>query len=151
MRSRGLIAAAVAAGLLVAPCEVQATQPVIIDNDHGGSVDAFAMWYNRLKDSGVPVRVRGLCVSACTLVFMLPKSQACVEPTASFGFHLASEDDEPDIEVSKAIVRRWYPEPVRRWLVGHTMTSAVIYMSAQEAVKLDALPACVPTDDSLTH
>lgn len=150
MRSRGLIAAAVAAALLVAPCGVQASQPIVIDNDHGGSVDAFIMWYTRLKDSGVPVRVRGICVSACTFVFILPKSQACIEPTASFGFHLASEDDEPDVEVSKAIARRWYPEPVRRWLVGKTLTSAVIYMSAQEAVKLDVLPACAP-DDSLSN
>lgn len=144
MRARRVVGAALgvalAASILTsANAEVR---PIIIGDDHGGGVDTFSMWYRRLAASGVPVRIRGVCVSACTLVFMLPKSQVCIEPTASLGFHLASMGGESDIPYTQAMIRRWYPEAVRRWLVGKTLADRVIYMSAQEVVKLDVLPAC---------
>lgn len=141
---RRVVAAILAASILTFASLAHAeVRPVVIGDDGGGNVATFVMWYKRLAESGVPVRVRGLCVSACTFVLMLPKSQVCVEPTASFGFHLATDgDDNADVPITAALIRRWYPESVRKWLVGKTLAERPIYMTAEEAVKLDVFPAC---------
>jgi hypothetical protein len=138
-----MIAAAVAASFLTVSTLTSAeVRPVVIDNDGGGNVATFVMWYKRIKESGVPVRLRGVCDSACTFILMLPREQVCVEPTASLGFHLASYADEAAPSVTGALIRRWYPEAVRKWLVGQTLIEAPLYMPASVMVRLGIFPAC---------
>src|SRR5271166_3810193 len=93
--------------------------PIIIDNDPGGSVFQEIKWFERIRESGIPVRIRGICISACTLVLMLPKAQVCVEPSVSLGFHLASVSDEPDPLLTAVLNRRYYPQLVQDWIKEH--------------------------------
>lgn len=139
-----ILAAAILTFSFLAHAEVR---PIILGDDYGGNVATFVMWFKRIADSGVPVRIRGLCISACTFVLMLPKSQVCIEPTASLGFHLASTEDEADIPMTQALIRRYYPEAVRKWLIGKTLTERLYFMRADEVVKLDVFPACDMTPE----
>jgi hypothetical protein len=140
------VAAALAACLTFASVShAQVSKPIVIDDDDGGNVDNFLLWYGRLRASGTPVILRGICISACTFVLALPKSQVCVEPTASFGFHMAAINGKAVPGMTGALIRRWYPEPVRRWLADKDLQEEPIYMSASEAVKLGVFPACGAT------
>lgn len=141
-RATSRIIAAVAAFLSLSSIALADVKPIIIDNDSGGNIQFFAMWYDRVRDSGVPVRVRGMCDSACTIVLSLPREQVCMEPTASFGVHLASYNGESAPSLTGAMIRRWYPEPVRKWLIGQTLHEAPLYMNANTVVRLGIFPAC---------
>lgn len=122
--------------------------PFVIDDDDGGGVEQFLMWYKRLADSGVPVVLRGICVSACTLVLQLPKSQVCVEPSASFGFHLWSMYGQPSPTFTWAGARRYYPKVVQEWMKAQPpLGLAPTYMTAEEIVKLGIFPWCSPPDE----
>jgi hypothetical protein len=143
MRTARLIAAA-AALLALSSGALAEVRPVIIDNDHGGQVDTFAMWYGRLRVSGTPVVLRGMCESACTLVLTLPPTQVCVEPTASLGFHLATIGERPEPEVTDALIRRYYPEAVQKWLATRKLRAVPTYMTAAEIVAAGIFPACAP-------
>jgi hypothetical protein len=115
----------------------------VIDDDGGGEVDTFVMWYDRLKESGTPVRLRGLCLSACTFVLTLPRSQVCVEPTASLGFHLAADRAGEDEPLTRAIIRRRYPVVVQDWLADKELTlRRMVFMDAKTIVRLGIFPAC---------
>lgn len=138
----GRVIAAVVALLTFASVAHAEVRPIIIDNDGGGNIATFTMWYNRLRESGVPVRVRGICDSACTLALSLPHDQVCMEGTGSFGFHLASYNDEAAPGVTGAMIRRWYPLAVRKWLMGQTIHEAPLYMTANTVVRLGIFPAC---------
>lgn len=126
------------------PVPVRAeVRPIILDNDPGGGVIQEIIWFNRLRDAGVPVRIRGICVSACTLVLMLPKSQVCIEPTASLGFHLASVDDKSDPLLTSVLNRRYYPAPVLEWIKEHgPLTVAPMFMDAATVIKLGVFDGC---------
>src|SRR5437870_13587203 len=91
---------------------------IIIDNDDGGNIGTFLMWYARLRASGTPVHLRGICASACTFVLTLPPAQVCVEPTASLAFHLLQDgrSGRPLPEQTQATIRRYYPTAVQAWL-----------------------------------
>lgn len=140
--SNRVIAAVIAAFLTLSSIAHAEVKPIIIDNDGGGNIAFFSMWYERLRESGVPVRVRGMCDSACTIVLSLPRSQVCMEPTGSFGIHLASYDGESAPSMTGAFIRRWYPEPVRKWLTGQTLREAPLYLNANTVVRLGIFPMC---------
>jgi hypothetical protein len=141
-RTAGRVSAALAALVMSASATLADVKPVVIGDDVGGNLAFFAMWYKRIRDSGVPVRVEGVCESACTLALSLPHDQVCIAPTASFGFHLASYNGETAPGVTGAMIRRWYPEKVRKWLVGQTLIEAPLYMTANTVVSLGIFPAC---------
>ncbi len=127
-------------GLLAGPV---GAAPFVIDDDGGGEVSTFQMWYERVKEAGVPVRLRGICMSACTFVLILPPSQVCVEPTASLGFHLAADKFGPDPAMTAAIIRRSYPQVVQDWLKDKKLAlERMIFMDAETIVKLGIFPAC---------
>jgi hypothetical protein len=139
--------ASVALALLLAG-PAFAEKAVIIDDDGGGEVDTYLSWYQRLKASGVPVVLRGICESACGFVLMLPPKQVCVESTASLGFHLATSGHTPMPDYSAALFRRYTPASVQHWLSDKTLTSMMIFMTADEIVSLGVFPAChKPGDD----
>lgn len=117
--------------------------PIVIDYDGGGNISTYMEWFKRLKESGTPVVLRGLCISACTFVLILPKDQVCVEPTASLAFHLASDGEGGDEAYTRALIRRYYPKPVQDFLADKKLTvGREEYMTAAEIVKLGIFPAC---------
>lgn len=87
-----------------------------VRSDHGGVILSYAMRVNRYRESGTPVRFDGRCDSACTLYLSLPRSQTCIAPGASFGFHLPfGSSSEGDREAAKYLLRQ-YPSWVRSWI-----------------------------------
>jgi hypothetical protein len=117
--------------------------PIVIDDEPGGLVQQSLDYYRTLKGAGVPVILRGMCVSACTFILMLPPEQVCIEPTSSLGFHLASNEDGKSLpELTYALARRYYPQPVLDWLATKKLTQEVVYMDAATVVKLGIFPAC---------
>lgn len=142
MRTFRRLIAAAAVLLTIASVTPAKVRPIIIGDDHGGVVDTFAMWYARLRSSGTPVILRGMCESACTLVLILPASQVCVEPTASLGFHLATIGERGEPEVTAALIRRFYPESVQKWLAARKLRAVPTYMTAAEIVEAGIFPAC---------
>jgi hypothetical protein len=122
-----------------------APSPIVIADDHGGSIDQFLMWYGRVRAAHVPVVLRGVCESACTFVLSLPREQVCVEDTASLGFHLATVNGKNEPELTGTLIRRWYPESVRRWLSTRKLRTAPTYMTAKEIVELGIFAKCPVT------
>lgn len=125
--------------------DVLKANPIVIDDDNGGVVDDHMRWWKRVRDSGLHVRFRGVCISSCTYGLMIPPDRACVEPTASFGFHLlhimGTQKQLPAL--TDALIRRWYPKPVQEWLdERRPLKPDVIFMSAEEVVALGIYPAC---------
>lgn len=117
---------------------------IVIDDDYGGNVSTYVKWYTRLADAGVPVRFRGMCISACTLGLALPKEQMCVESTATFGFHMASSDGVPDPDSTAAIILRYYPPQIQKWLADKKLTTErVVFLNANQIVTWGVMPFCV--------
>lgn len=151
---RTAIAAIMGAFLIAAPAVAAApppsaspVRPVVIGDSPGGAVYDFVYFYAALKRSHVPVRLRGICISACGLILMLPPSQVCVEPTASIGFHMATDPDDSgkqsiDPAVTVALINRYYPAAVRKWLRTRKLGSRPIYLTASELVAMGVFPAC---------
>lgn len=120
---------------------------IVIGDNPGGEVWTFAQFYGWIKASGVPVRVRGICISACTLVLALPREQVCIEPTGTMALHLAATETpagkmEPDRDASAAFVRRFYPKELQDYLAKHPLTPKLMYLSADELVKNGIMRAC---------
>lgn len=130
-------------GGLVFNGQYQRVKPIVIDDQPGGIVDQALYYYKLIKESGVPVVLRGICVSACGFVLILPPQQVCVEPTAALGFHLASDDEGKSLpEYSYALYHRYFPPAVLEWLKDKKLTQKVQYMDAETIVKLGIFPAC---------
>ena len=137
------VTAASVDGGLVFNGQYQKIKPIIIDDQPGGIVDQALYYYKLIRASGVPVILRGICVSACGFVLILPTQQVCVEPTAALGFHLASDDEGNSLpEYSHALYNRYFPKPVLDWLASKKLTQKVQYMDADTIVKLGIFPAC---------
>ena len=144
-RVKSAVRAALFGAALIAATGFAASQPgvIIIDDDYGGSVKTYVDWWGRVRESQIPVRFRGMCISACTIGLSLPRAQMCVEPTASFGFHLASDSAGADEEFTRALILRYYPRQVQEWLENRRLTlNRLIFMSASEVVQLGIMPAC---------
>src|SRR5512132_3960445 len=60
---------------------------VVIKDDPGGEIYAFADRWDQIKAKGVPVKIDGRCSSSCTMGLSNPN--VCVTPRAQFDFHLA--------------------------------------------------------------
>ena len=65
--------------------------PAIIEiaSDFGGTLGERAVIMGWLKRSGVQVRIVGTCISACALLFALPRDKICVSRGARIGHHTA--------------------------------------------------------------
>ena len=119
-------------------------RPIVIDLDYGGSLDDHLRWFERVRDAGVPVRVEGVCISACTFVLMLPHDQVCITPKASLGFHLVSTNGIPDPSMTWAFARRYYPQPIQDWLAKQPPLKLlpITFMDAPTIVGLRVFPYC---------
>ncbi len=101
-----------------------ASAPVIIGHSdadhHGGQVTVFVRKYAEIRVSGRNVIIDGPCVSACTIVASLPRSQVCVTPRAEFGVHLAAdENDQSDRAYTDWAVKTFYPPALQTWIARH--------------------------------
>jgi len=56
-----------------------------ITNDHGGRITKFQRFFRIAVKANVRYRIKGTCLSACTIYLGLP--YVCVYPDALFGFH----------------------------------------------------------------
>lgn len=121
MKAKLLAALAI---LACAPALVDAMPaPIVIKDDPGGLIDAYATRYNTISAARQHVVIDGACKSACTMIFgRVPDSRVCVTPRAAFGFHSATNaltDDEGHVVWSKfsilgTRVLTWrYPHAVR--------------------------------------
>jgi hypothetical protein len=125
--------------------------PVTIGTSPGGSVFGFIGDYDELRRSGRPVRIDGLCVSACTLlVGEIPPDRICVTPYAKLAFHSAKEPSEkhPDRWVfspdGTRILWQMYPDKVQALLRRHGWEATgkranhpdLIYIKGKELLSL---------------
>lgn len=105
--------------------------------DEGGHLRGYDLKFREIERSGLVVRVKAMCSSACTLVLRNPK--ACAEPKAVFGFHQARRVIKPGVEEysDTATKLMWseYPEMVRT-KVGQ-LTPDLAYIKGTEL-----LPEC---------
>lgn len=119
---------------------------ITIGDDPGGLVADYLRWYDRIKDSGIPVRVVGECVSACTFVLALG-DQACIMPDGGLGFHAAKtvKDDEISKEATEEVVRHYYPRVIREWFHKHIKYNGdnhVVYLKADKLIEMGAMKPC---------
>jgi hypothetical protein len=93
------------------------SQPVVlISNNSGGNIAAFAADAAGYRDSGTRVQFTGRCDSACTLFLGLPSRQICVAPGAYFRFHSPSGASASAEHVAQNYLMRKYPGWVRAWI-----------------------------------
>ena len=127
--------------MLPAPAPV-----VVVHEDLGGSVDAYASRVLTYKGRKVHVRIEGDCASACTMLAGLPPDRVCVGPKATFGFHQAywSSSDRPSMfdvlnrsEAGTAELMRHYPRRLRDWIAGQGgLTETLIVLRGQALLQL---------------
>lgn|ERR1035437_1421783 len=142
-----LAAFTVALALIVGPAfGIVCPGVIVIGDDSGGGISDHVKFYNRIREAGIPVRIEGMCVSACTLVLDLPRTEVCMTSTGSFGFHLASDGD-PNPNLTEALIQRFYPPAVQQWIKDYTrlygkLSERVIYMTFDDVIMLDVLSVC---------
>ena len=115
--------------LLASSAVVCADGAIVIGDDPGGNVQEYLQKYDALRQTHTPVILAGDCVSACSFVLTLPRSQVCALPGSRLGFHGASRTPggPVDLKASKQIGRLFYPPSVRPYL----NTPAVHYEPAR--------------------
>lgn len=116
-----------------------------INNNKGGQIGNFLTGVATIRESGQTVRIRGRCLSACTLITMLPRNRLCVELGATLGFHAAwmpGQDGKP-VTSQKGTQLLWdaYPAPIKRWVKRHGgLTRHMIYLRGRALLRL--YPRC---------
>lgn len=75
--------------MFVACCAPALAGGYTITFDGGGLLEDYVDRFNAIRLSGGTVRIDGMCLSACTLVTMLPAASICITPYAALGFHSA--------------------------------------------------------------
>lgn len=120
------------------PRQVAATaEPIVIHNNRGGNVVQMIARRNELEASGRPVRITGLCNSACTMLITLPN--ACLAPDASVGFHaprLPGTKIIPPI-VDQLMAMHYRNGILERWNAEWRHSLKIQSISAREYVRLD--------------
>ena len=112
------------------------TPEMVIRADLGGSVVQYARQVSILKRQPTRVRFAGRCDSACTLYLSLPQSKTCIEPGASFGFHLAyGASEQANIWATSYLLKK-YPDWVRAWIAANGgLSSRLKHMSFDYAAR----------------
>lgn len=114
---------------------------ITIRHDRGGAIIDYAIKVATLRKSGQPVRIDGLCASACTLHLSLPKSQICITGAARFLFHAARHPDQKAARTATRLLFNAYPGWTQAWINSRGgLTSRDLIMPASHARQY--LPAC---------
>jgi hypothetical protein len=107
-----------------------------IGSDRGGYVVQYALRMLKLRQSGKPVQFGGSCQSACTIYLALPRSQTCISPGASFGFHAPYGAGTKGNRYARTYMLNSYPGWVRSWISGRGgLSSRLITMNYAYASK----------------
>ena len=105
--------------------------------DNGGDILSYKQAFDSIEGTGLEVRVKDMCASACTMVLRNPR--ACAEKNAMFGFHQAQsgmkDSKSGDAPRGTNLVWAQYPEHVRARL--GQLTPDMVYIKGTEL-----LPAC---------
>lgn len=107
----------------------------IIHNDRGGLIIDYVHEVGRLTRKGEPVRIDGLCQSACTLYLAVPGS--CVTARSQLSFHRSSGPPEAKklLPLMDKYVMAMYPPKVRAWIKSKGgLTSRLIYLQGKELI-----------------
>jgi hypothetical protein len=134
-----LIAALVAVGL-AAPADAKD-----IWFNPGGDVAEFATAILHDKQTHLPIRILGLCASACTMG--LGEGNVCVADDALFMFHGAYTDPK-DIagsqsKVGTAEMESFYPKSLRAYLKSlGGLTATEIWLHGRDLVTIGAAKRC---------
>ena len=111
---------------------------VRIADDRGGRIGTYVTKFQRLRSSGEPVIIDGLCASACTIVLgTIPHNKICVTPRATLGFHAAYDFgmDGRTITDREATVMLYsmYPTRVQRWIAARGgLTPQMIFLRGKQ-------------------
>lgn len=120
------------AGIVVTGASSALAGPVIdVSDNHGGNVRQYdARWAEHARE-GARVRIVGPCQSACTVLLgHIPRSDICVTPNASFGFHTAKS------AVGTSILRGAYSADISAWIDQHGgLQPAFVWMRAPDIFK----------------
>lgn len=123
------LAAAVGfAVLIVGVYTARAGEPVLIQNDVGGSLYVYEARGNEDARLGRLWVVDGLCASACSYAALAHRSNTCVTPNGYFGIHLG--------RTRKGFVNVPYPAVVEAWIRlrgGAPADGAPVFMYADAA------------------
>lgn len=112
-------------------------EPIVIHDNRGGNVLQMIQRRNELEASGRPVRISGVCNSACTMLITLPN--ACLAPDASVGFHaprLPGTKVIPPI-VDQLMALHYRNGILERWNAEWRHSLKIRKISAREYVRLD--------------
>jgi len=90
---------------------------VEISYDPGGNLGEYLARFDRYRDHGVQVHIKGVCGSGCTLVTRLPEENVCVTMDARLVFHQAN-DLAPGVHnwLATEYLTGLYPPWVREWI-----------------------------------
>ena len=115
---------AVLLGLLLSVAIVHPSLAVTrISDDKGGPLGEYLLRFTRIRDSGERVIIDGNCLSACTLVTIIPKERICVTQRAVLGFHAGWIDDNmgkrPTSAEGTRLLFELYPPTIRSWINSH--------------------------------
>src|SRR6267378_3004452 len=139
MRAR-LIAAVVS----TVPTVTSASATVIISDDVGGKMKDYTTHFQQVRNSGEPVVISGICVSACTMVLgLVPSDRVCATPNAVLGFHAAWMFDSSGKRVVSASgtqdLMNTYPAPVRAWIARQGgLTPKMMYLRGRDLAAIVA-------------
>src|SRR5262249_35271411 len=92
-----------------------------IENDVGGSMGEYLLWFAKVRDSGEEIMIDGNCYSACTLfTALVPKTKVCITPRARLGFHATwYENKKGERFISQAatqVLYEMYPPIIKKWI-----------------------------------
>lgn len=129
---------ALALAPLPAAAEMRVTDGYLdIWNDKGGNVLQMVRRRAELARSSRPIRIRGVCDSACTILTTLPN--ACLGPKLTIGFHAPRIPGTTIIPpLVDQIMGEYYRNGIRReWFGGWNRSLSINRISAREYVRLD--------------
>jgi hypothetical protein len=108
-----------------------------IRDDKGGLFGEYLLRFTEIRDSGEQIIIDGKCLSACTLVTIIPKERICVTRRAVLGFHASWIDDQtgnrPTTAEGTQTLFELYPPTIRRWINNQGGLGArMIYLKGRE-------------------
>jgi hypothetical protein len=109
---------------------------IVIANDNGGNVENYLTERDRLKRLGLPIEIRGKCVSACTVFYSLPT--ACLASGSYLGFHGVSGGGPLGPTVQERQLRDTYRNGIRdQYWSEWRMSNEITKVPAAEVIRLD--------------
>lgn len=108
-----------------------------IRNDPGGGRGDYEALVAAERVAAGPVKIDGVCASACTFRLRLPPEKLCITPRSRFGFHAGKGPDPAAAARATAEVFALYPQAIRRWIsIQGGLTAKTIWMDGNTAAGL---------------